>query len=78
MFRTMNLYTACSAVCRVFSRKAKTSPESVCVLNISGLCISISLSVCKEGLVQDEATKECREKERSTGDNNQSPNLGPV
>ena len=33
---------------------------------------------CKEGLVQDEVTKKCREKARSTGDNNDDLNLGPV
>ena len=50
--------------------------ETVFVFTFSGG--SISLSVCKEGLVQDEVTKECREKARSTGDNNDDLNLGPV
>ncbi|CAI8008495.1 Protocadherin Fat 4 [Geodia barretti] len=41
-------------------------------LDKEGLC------VCKEGFVQDEVTKDCREKEPSTGDDNQSSNLGVI
>ena len=40
------------------------------------VCAFSSLPVCKDGLVEDELTKECREKKESSGNSNGGPSFG--
>ena len=52
----------------IFSKNVLRSQTFVCAFS--------SLPVCKDGLVEDELTKECREKKESSGNSNGGPSFG--